>query len=167
MGDKLSDSFEKKWASSEIETRLKEEKAIKAREDLELAEVEAKIPGRTGNSKAHAEKLRKLNTELAAELSSKPAAETSSKDGQMSFEQKRRLSVALGMLPGNKLQRVLEIVAECPTINYEGDDEIELDIDTLDQATLKKLQRYVDSIAPTHSVPQKTTNKTTSAGVGR
>jgi hypothetical protein len=74
----------------------------------------------------------------------------------MSFEQKRRISVALGALPGDKLPRVLEIVSESIKVSdYADQEEVELDIDALDDDTLRKLQQYIDSVAPAHTMPSK------------
>ncbi|KFM27509.1 putative pleiotropic drug resistance protein 2 [Auxenochlorella protothecoides] len=55
--------------------------------------------------------------------------------------EKRRLSHALGTLPGERLERVLGIIAEGPSRPAPADDEeYELDIDSLDRATLWALQ---------------------------
>jgi hypothetical protein len=64
----------------------------------------------------------------------------------MPFEQKRKLSVALGMLPPEKLVQVVEIVKRRATISGgdDGNDEIELDMETLDSETLWELDDYVN-----------------------
>ena len=70
----------------------------------------------------------------------KPAAE---KD--VSFQEKRNLSREINRLPGDKLTKVLQIITERMPIENKG-DEIEVDIDTLDNATLRELQKYVKRV---------------------
>merc|ERR1719314_34443 len=76
----------------------------------------------------------------------KRAVAGSSGRGAMPFEQKRKLSVALGMLPPEKLVQVVEIVKRRATISGadDGNDEIELDMETLDSETLWELDDYVN-----------------------
>ena len=59
-----------------------------------------------------------------------------------------RCSQALGSLPGEKLARVLEIISEGANALATGGsaDEVELDIDMLDNATLFKLDQYTTEI---------------------
>lgn len=130
-----------------------QEKAIQTREELELAELEGQITGGRVPGD-YAKKLRKLNEELEAELADKDPDFKRASDGKMSFEQKRRISLALGALPGDKLYRVLEIVSESIKDCGDEDEEVELDIDALDDDTLRKLQDFVDSVLPSHSVPK-------------
>ena len=135
-----------------------QEKAFQTREELELAELEGKFAS-THKGSDYAKKLRKLNEELTAELMSKEPAKAEP-TGKMSFEQKRRISVALGALPGDKLPRVLEIVSESiKASDYGDEEEVELDIDALDDETLRKLQQYVDSVTPAHAVSKNPPSK--------
>ncbi len=55
---------------------------------------------------------------------------------------------ALGSLPGEKLARVLEIISEGNNALATGGsaDEVELDIDMLDNATLFKLDQYANEV---------------------
>jgi hypothetical protein len=63
---------------------------------------------------------------------------------QMGFEEKRSLSLAINKLPGDKLDRVLQIISErMPLGSQNGDEEIEIDLATLDTPTLRHLQEYV------------------------
>ena len=74
---------------------------------------------------------------------SSPAGKKAKTDGVMDFEAKRKLSVNLGMLPAEKLGRVIQIINEGPSKIDNNEEEIELDIDKLDNETLFKLDRYV------------------------
>jgi hypothetical protein len=63
---------------------------------------------------------------------------------QMGFEEKRSLSLAINKLPGEKLNRVLQIISErMPLGSQNGDEEIEIDLAKLDTPTLRHLQEYV------------------------
>ena len=62
----------------------------------------------------------------------------------MTFEEKRELSLNINKLPGDKLNRVLQIISErMPLGQQDPDQEIEIDIGKLDTTTLRHLQRYV------------------------
>lgn len=63
----------------------------------------------------------------------------------MTFEEKRQLSDDVNQLTPDKLFKVVEIIHDSiPNLNENGDsDVIELDVETLDVRTLRKLQRYV------------------------
>jgi len=164
LGEKLSEAFEKKWATSNVEGLIAQDKAFRTREDLTLAELEASLSG--NQSTDCAQKLRKISEELKAELSGKAAVSTGVENGasgKMTFEQKRLLSIALGSLPGDKLYRVLEIVSESNGISPEDEEEVELDIDSLDDRTLRKLQDYVNSVASAQMGGQRTTSKSAAA----
>lgn len=63
----------------------------------------------------------------------------------MTFEEKRQLSNDVNQLPPEKLFKVVEIIHDSmPNLRENADsDVIELDVETLDVKTLRKLQRYV------------------------
>jgi bromodomain-containing factor 1 len=61
---------------------------------------------------------------------------------------KEALKAGINALPEDKLPRVVEIIKERLAHVDERDAEIEVDLDALDAATLRHLQRYVKSCAP-------------------
>ena len=64
----------------------------------------------------------------------------------LSFEEKRVLSEQINELPPEKLTRVLNIISESMPLSKTDDvDEIEIDIDSMDTKTLRRLQRFVRS----------------------
>lgn len=136
MGDRLSDAWEKKWQSSQIEekweTIMREQKAD------ELGP--AMVPHRLKEMSAELQELQGRVTPGRAGTSSPDSPRT------FTFEDKRRLSQHLGALPGERLGRVLEIVAETTQLSASGDDEIELDIDALSEDTLIRLEDYVELV---------------------
>lgn len=139
-GDGASDQFEKKWENRKVE---EEWDAEMERHRLTMVRLEAE-------SKSLPDKMKEVEAELQ-DLANKAAARAAppppGPGREMTFEEKRKLSLALSTLPGERLARVLEIVADGPSADtLEGDDECELDVDALDAGTLWKLQAYVDSV---------------------
>jgi len=64
--------------------------------------------------------------------------------GAMSFHEKRALSENINRLPPDKLTRVVQIIQESvPLGERTEEEEIEIDIDSLDPPTLRKLEIYV------------------------
>lgn len=61
----------------------------------------------------------------------------------MTFEEKRKLSTNLESLPVEKLESVVQIIKKRNSVLKQQDDEIELDIDSLDAETLWELDRFV------------------------
>ncbi|KAJ1446613.1 hypothetical protein M885DRAFT_452276 [Pelagophyceae sp. CCMP2097] len=76
----------------------------------------------------------------------------------LTFEEKAQLSDDINSLPAEKLGSVIKIVQEhMPLVSRAGaaDDEIEVDIETLDNETLRHLQRYVKTaLAPKARQPR-------------
>ncbi|KAL8087846.1 hypothetical protein AgCh_037840 [Apium graveolens] len=61
----------------------------------------------------------------------------------MTFDEKRKLSVNLESLPVEKLESVVLIIQKRNSVLKQQDDEIELDIDSFDAETLWELDRFV------------------------
>lgn len=61
----------------------------------------------------------------------------------MTFDEKRKLSVNLESLPVEKLESVVLIIKKRNSVLKQQDDEIELDIDSFDAETLWELDRFV------------------------
>ena len=62
----------------------------------------------------------------------------------LTFDEKEALSNDINALPPDKLAHVVKIVQESmPLTGRHDDDEIEVDIETLDNDTLRHLQKYV------------------------
>eukprot|EP00300_Choanocystis_sp_HF-7_P043143 c9754_g1_i1.p1 GENE.c9754_g1_i1~~c9754_g1_i1.p1 ORF type:complete len:650 (+),score=97.00 c9754_g1_i1:52-2001(+) len=88
----------------------------------------------------------------------------------MSYEQKCELSEKINALPGNKLGRVVQIIRDhMPELSDANPEEIEIDIDALDNSTLRHLESYVNSCLPPSkrkSTKQKQTKPTPQANPG-
>jgi hypothetical protein len=88
----------------------------------------------------------------------RPPKKKASAPKMLTFEEKRELSERINDLPGGKLTRVLQIISARLPIDQQGSDEIEIDIDSLDTATLRQLQKYVktcSSQATKRAAPSK------------
>ncbi|KAL8136703.1 hypothetical protein V2J09_002704 [Rumex salicifolius] len=72
----------------------------------------------------------------------KPKAKDQDKR-DMTLEEKEKLSESLQNLPSEKLEGVLKIIKKRNPSLYQNDDEIEVDIDTVDNETLWELDRFV------------------------
>eukprot|EP00299_Pterocystis_sp_00344_P019562 c9688_g1_i3.p1 GENE.c9688_g1_i3~~c9688_g1_i3.p1 ORF type:complete len:554 (+),score=61.84 c9688_g1_i3:108-1769(+) len=79
------------------------------------------------------------------------SSDSESDDEAMTYDEKCALSENINRLPAPKLSRVIDIIHERkPELNRQTNPEIEIDIDSLDNATLRRLERYVNScVAPT------------------
>ena len=70
----------------------------------------------------------------------------------LTFDEKRKLSLDINKLSADKLTRVLQIISErMPISKQDTDQEIEIDIGSLDTQTLRHLQNYVKVSVDAHS----------------
>lgn len=76
-------------------------------------------------------------------VAEKPEEEEASGNRDLTFDEKRRLSEDLQDLPYDKLEAVVQIIKKSNPELAQQDDEIELDIDSLDLETLWELYRFV------------------------
>ncbi|KAK9077464.1 hypothetical protein SSX86_005801 [Deinandra increscens subsp. villosa] len=72
----------------------------------------------------------------------KPKAKDPNKRN-MTFEEKQKLSANLQSLPSEKLDSIVQIINRSNTSLAQNDDEIEVDIDSVDAETLWELDRFV------------------------
>ncbi|PSR95712.1 Transcription factor like [Actinidia chinensis var. chinensis] len=72
----------------------------------------------------------------------KPKAKDPNKR-DMTYEEKQRLSTHLQSLPPEKLDSIVQIIKKRNTALSQHDDEIEVDIDSVDAETLWELDRFV------------------------
>lgn len=130
MAKSLNELFVQKWE--------KEEDSIKQKWRLE-ANGGTHIPSAPGQHTSEPIGKRLLDTDFKD-------------DTPMTYEEKRELSANMNKLPGKKLGAVVQIIHDRnPKIlqqNVEDPDEIEVDIDKIDDATLRFLDTYVkDALA--------------------
>jgi hypothetical protein len=87
----------------------------------------------------------KGSAQKKTEGSSKKKSSASTANRVMTFEDKRTLSLNINKLPHEKLGKVVEIIKKrrSNVVGGASEEEIEIDIDLLDNATLKELDKYV------------------------
>lgn len=170
MAEKLLKKWEEKWDSTLVPRLADEEvKRQKEEEDLKEREAMAAHAAEEAAAEKKAQELSKQLDELARvlqELNEKAAA----KCRLMTVEEKRQLGYDLGLLPAQNLNRVIQIIAEKqPSVNTAA-EEVEVDIDAQDPATLWRLHRYVQSVLnpgpPSGMSGVKGTNSHTTKGNG-
>jgi len=62
----------------------------------------------------------------------------------LTLEEKKSLISQIHKLPGERMQKVLDIIQSAlPASEREDADEVEINVDELDTVTLRKLQEYV------------------------
>ncbi|XP_024361442.1 transcription factor GTE6 isoform X2 [Physcomitrium patens] len=146
MSKTLSDKFEEKWKAL-IEPKLHFEESKTQQEDneVQLKEAGMQVVEEIDTKKLTEQYLLQLE-ELDKQLEDlkRQAAPTCSR--AMSIEEKRHLGQNLGKLPPENLSHVIQIIAQRnPSFNINS-DEVEVDIDAQDPATLWRLQRYVQAV---------------------
>ncbi|XP_022753337.1 transcription factor GTE4-like isoform X2 [Durio zibethinus] len=73
----------------------------------------------------------------------------------MTFEEKQRLSVNLQNLPSEKLDSIVQIIKKRNQALFQEEDEIEVDIDSVDPQTLWELDRFVTNYKKSWSKNKK------------
>lgn len=73
------------------------------------------------------------------------AAERAAAQNPLTFDEKKALSVAINNLDQSNLTRVVEIIQARMPLG-SSDEEIELDIDSMDNLTLRDLQAFIKEV---------------------
>ncbi|CAN5968667.1 unnamed protein product, partial [Sphagnum jensenii] len=76
----------------------------------------------------------------------------------MTFEEKQKLSINLETLPGDKLERIVQIIKKRNPDVGQNEDEIEVDIDSFDNDTLWELDQFITNCMKSRG-KKKTTKK--------
>ncbi|KAJ3262661.1 hypothetical protein HK103_000190 [Boothiomyces macroporosus] len=105
-----------------------------------LASVKKKSKSKSGDKKSNKKKRPHNDTD-----------DEKMPETDITYEQKRELSDNINILPPEKLPQVFEIIKENTQLQAAEDEEIELDIDSLDKAVLWKLYLFVKK----HTRPPK------------
>ncbi|KAG6553500.1 hypothetical protein Mapa_004412 [Marchantia paleacea] len=154
MAEQLRDIFEEKWKAilekieeDERKSRLRPCQELltpkpPVEEPVHLEEPEDKKPPEKVVDVQVVTKARPNGGKQAAQPKPKP----SDPDKRlMNMEEKRKLSESLENLHPDKLERIVQIIKKRkPTLSHT-DDEIEIDIDSLDNDTLWELERFVSN----------------------
>lgn len=103
----------------------------------------SKRPKETGASSGSGPR-RKAQSKSTSNNTNSAASNTVASEEVVTYDMKRQLSEAIGTLSEEKMAHVLATIQESmPQLKNTDQDEIELDMDTLDPKTLLKLYKYV------------------------
>ncbi|OWM88615.1 hypothetical protein CDL15_Pgr002382 [Punica granatum] len=162
MADTLLKMFEEKWAVIEKEHNLEFRRYDMAVQSLQTpTSKKAPTPSAPPALPSSRPQLRDLDrsesTTLPVESRTKPASlhntgrtpvtkKPKVKDTQkreMTYEEKQKLSDDLQNLPSEKLENVVQIIKKRNPHLFQQEDEIEVDIDSVDLETLWELNQFV------------------------
>lgn len=165
MAEQLLKIFEEKWGGIEVEYNLKRRREMEDGEeggeeaDLELARPASRkardpaVPAMRTLDRAES-MTKPVDPKLAAvpersdhggrsnPVLKKPRAKDPDKR-DMTYEEKQRLSTSLQNLPSEKLDNVVQIIKKRNPGLFQQEDEIEVDIASVDLETLWELDRFV------------------------
>ncbi|KAL0731712.1 hypothetical protein Bca4012_027806 [Brassica carinata] len=154
MAEFLLNMFEEKWALIETQYQSlsrQQERAptpspppiVVEDRTLERAESMTNPAALTVSPEKREEEEEEASGNRDLTFEEKREEEEASGNRDLTFEEKRRLSEDLQDLPFDKLEEVVEIIKKKNPELAQQDDEIELDIDSLDLETLWELYRFV------------------------
>ncbi|KAF8090424.1 hypothetical protein N665_0476s0004 [Sinapis alba] len=147
MAEFLLNMFEEKWAPLETQYKRQLRTARDAEPLPSRAPTPLPSPPRIVVENRTVERAESMTNPVEpAALTVSPERceeEEASGNRDLTFEEKRRLSEDLQDLPFDKLEEVVEIIKKKNPELAQQDDEIELDIDSLDLETLWELYRFV------------------------
>ncbi|KAL3632213.1 hypothetical protein CASFOL_025197 [Castilleja foliolosa] len=107
-----------------------------------------------------AEKLKMMGVVVAqsgkVHVPKKPKAKDPDKR-EMTYDEKRKLSLNLQDLPFEKLENVVQIIKKRSLSVSQQDDEIEVDIDSIDTETLWELDRFITNYKKSRSKNKRKT----------
>eukprot|EP00112_Aurelia_sp_Birch-Aquarium-sp1_P016040 Seg36.4 transcript_id=Seg36.4/GoldUCD/mRNA.D3Y31 product="Bromodomain testis-specific protein" protein_id=Seg36.4/GoldUCD/D3Y31 len=150
-----------------VEVKKKEDTPVadtKASTKAEKEKGKAKTPAKAENAKRKstaAERSKKSKLAAKKEVQAEESEDEFGPSRSMSYDEKRQLSLDINKLPGDKLGKVVHIIqTREPTLKGTNPDEIEIDFETLKPATLRELEKYVNSCMRKKSKPPAKKPKT-------
>ncbi|KAL1326309.1 hypothetical protein HN51_036387 [Arachis hypogaea] len=155
MAEQLSKIFEDRWAIIESDYNREMRYAIDyGAAPIAPSPLSRKVPTfppppldmrrilDRSESMAHTPRLMNITPSSRTPAPKKPKAKDPNKR-DMTFEEKQKLSTNLQSLPSEKLDAIVQIIKKRNSALHQHDDEIEVDIDSVDAETLWELDRFV------------------------
>ncbi|XP_070009081.1 transcription factor GTE4-like isoform X2 [Nicotiana tabacum] len=157
MAEQLSKIFEEKWATieadymRELRLTMDSQASLKTPKSKKPPSQPLPPPGvrRTLDRSESTSNPFDLKTKSVAlpqsgrtPVPKKPKAKDPNKR-EMTYDEKQKLSTSLQNLPSGKLEQVVQIIKKRNSSLCQQDDEIEVDIDSVDTETLWELDRFV------------------------
>lgn len=110
------------------------------------ADKKKEIKTKTSAPKKKSASERSKKSKIAAKKGELPEDSEDEEIRAMTYDEKRQLSLDINKLPGDKLGKVVHIIqSKEPSLKGNNPDEIEIDFETLKPATLRELEKYVNS----------------------
>lgn len=159
MAELLKNIFEDWWKN--MTKKLDDEKKRADREEEMLANDDDSFEDATDLKRGE----RDLHSLTRGKSSSRMASQPKPRPDEigkrpMTFEEKRKLSVNLERLPGEKLERIVQIIKKRNPDLGQNEDEIEVDIDSFDNDTLWELDRFVTNYMKSRGKKAKSKTQT-------
>ncbi|CAH9099195.1 unnamed protein product [Cuscuta epithymum] len=140
MAEQLLQIFDNKWAPIEAEVGLPTPTSTRKAPKLPNSEMR-KLAGRPEPLTDSKPKLKSTQPGRIAAPKKPKAKDPDKRD--MTYDEKQKLSMNLQSLPSEKLESVVQIIRKRNSSLCQQDDEIEVDIDSVDIETLWELDRFV------------------------
>ncbi|KAL5738084.1 hypothetical protein ACOSP7_030845 [Xanthoceras sorbifolium] len=162
MAEQLSNVFEDKWRKIEAEFNFSRRLEMGHHSGLQTPASRTipipPVPDHTPAPPPHPLESRKsmkvpvdpkkkatsLGHQVRTSAPKKPKTKDSRKR-DMTYEEKQILSLSLQDLPSDKLENIVLIIKKRNPVLSQEDDEIEVDIDSVDPETLWELDRFVNN----------------------
>ncbi|PHT69736.1 Transcription factor GTE4 [Capsicum annuum] len=157
MAEQLSKIFEEKWPS--IEADYMRELRLSIDAEVSLQTPKSKKPPSQPLRPSGVRRTSHRSESTTNPVGSKTKSVTLSQAGrtpapkkpkakdpnkrEMTYDEKQKLSTSLQNLPSEKLENVVQIIKKRNSSLCQQDDEIEVDIDSVDTETLWELDRFV------------------------
>eukprot|EP00096_Caligus_rogercresseyi_P003261 TRINITY_DN159_c1_g1_i1.p1 TRINITY_DN159_c1_g1~~TRINITY_DN159_c1_g1_i1.p1 ORF type:complete len:644 (-),score=320.63 TRINITY_DN159_c1_g1_i1:1469-3400(-) len=150
-GDDSEDERERKLLQLQEQLRQMQEQ-MKMLVEESLKSKKKSRSNKEGGGKSLSKKSKKSSSSSSNPKGAPPPPivdsedEGGSKTTPMTYDEKRKLSLDINKLPGDKLGRVVQIIqSREPALRDSNPDEIEIDFETLKPSTLRALEQFVAS----------------------
>jgi len=142
----------KKIVTNESSSQESPVKSVSTKSEKKKADTKA---ASTPKKKSASERSKK--SKIAAKKGELPEDSDDDENVKaMTYDEKRQLSLDINKLPGDKLGKVVHIIqSKEPSLKGNNPDEIEIDFETLKPATLRELEKYVNSCVKKKKAPVK------------
>ncbi|PPD85256.1 hypothetical protein GOBAR_DD17806 [Gossypium barbadense] len=157
MADTLSGLFEEKWASIESESNLNRRFERSHDYTHSSLPLEARTLERSESMTMPVDpKSRDVDLTPSDRIGVPKKSKIKDPEKRdMTYEEKQRLSVDLQNLPSEELDSIVQIIKRRNAALFQQEDEIEVDIDSVDPETLWELDRFVTNYKKSLSKIQK------------
>lgn len=155
MAEQLSKIFEEKWPTIEADYMRELRLSMDSEVSLQTPTSKKPPPLRPSGMRKTLDRSESTTRPVGSKTKSvavsqsgrtpapkKPKAKDPNKR-EMTYDEKQKLSTSLQNLPSEKLENVVQIIKKRNSSLCQQDDEIEVDIDSVDTETLWELDRFV------------------------